>query len=67
MRLDDAFGPEQRFVRAPAAANVPPGQGSRFFGEVAVDGNSGRLTVPLREEGGGVLFTRVLQPGRVAQ
>ncbi|AZQ74638.1 alkaline phosphatase [Streptomyces luteoverticillatus] len=67
VKLDGTFGPEQPFVKAPATANVPPGQDSQFFGEVAIDGGSGELTVRLRSETGGVLFTKVLQPGRVGQ
>ncbi|MFI1970835.1 alkaline phosphatase D family protein [Streptomyces cinnamoneus] len=67
VKLDGTFGPAQPFVKAPATANVPPGQDSQFFGEVAIDGESGELTVRLRDERGGVLFTKVLQPGRVGQ
>ncbi|MET9415323.1 alkaline phosphatase D family protein [Streptomyces klenkii] len=65
--LDGTFGPRQVFLKAPATANVPPGQGSQFFGEVAIAGDSGELTVRLRDEDGAVLFTKVLQPGRVGQ
>ncbi|MBB4893314.1 alkaline phosphatase D [Streptomyces olivoverticillatus] len=67
VKLDGTFGPEQPFVRAPATANVPPGQGSQFFGEVAIDAEGGELTVRLRDEDGATLFTKVLQPGRVGQ
>ncbi|MEU1352602.1 alkaline phosphatase D family protein [Streptomyces cinnamoneus] len=67
VKLDGTFGPEQPFVKAPAVANVPPGQDSQFFGEVAIDGGGGELTVRLRDERGAVLFTKVLQPGRVGQ
>ncbi|WP_424888725.1 alkaline phosphatase D family protein [Streptomyces sp. XH2] len=66
-KLDGTFGPRQVFLKAPATANVPPGQGSQFFGEVAIAGDSGELTVRLRDEEGAVLFTKVLQPGRVGQ
>ncbi|MFV0137295.1 alkaline phosphatase D family protein [Streptomyces sp. HMX87] len=65
--LDGTFGPERVFVKAPAAANVSPAGGYQFFGEVDIDGGSGELTVRLREQDGTVLFTRVLQPGRVGQ
>ncbi|MEV4443518.1 alkaline phosphatase D family protein [Streptomyces sp. NPDC049577] len=67
VRLDGTFGPRQVFVKAPATANVPPGQGSQFFGEVSIDADGGELTVRLRDEDGAVLFTKVLQPGRVGQ
>ncbi|ELP69295.1 hypothetical protein STRTUCAR8_01212 [Streptomyces turgidiscabies Car8] len=36
-------------------------------GRSRVDGGSGELTVRLREQDGTVLFTKVLQPGRVGQ
>ncbi|MFC5147686.1 alkaline phosphatase D family protein [Streptomyces aureoversilis] len=65
--LDGTFGPQQVFLKAPATANVPPGRGSQFFGEVCIDGEGGELTVRLRDEEGAVLFTKVLQPGRVGQ
>ncbi|CQR65263.1 alkaline phosphatase D family protein [Streptomyces leeuwenhoekii] len=65
--LDGTFGPERVFVKAPTAANVSPAGGYQFFGEVDIDGDSGEMTVRLREQDGTVLFTRVLQPGRVGQ
>ncbi|MES4905452.1 MULTISPECIES: alkaline phosphatase D family protein [unclassified Streptomyces] len=67
VKLDGTFGPEQPFVKAPTRANVSPAEGFQFFGEVDIDGHSGELTVRLRELGGAVLFTKVLQPGRVGQ
>ncbi|MFD8379905.1 alkaline phosphatase D family protein [Streptomyces sp. NPDC059679] len=67
VKLDGTFGPEQPFVKAPTRANVSPAEGFQFFGEVDIDGHSGELTVRLRELGGTVLFTKVLQPGRVGQ
>ncbi|MFJ2007562.1 alkaline phosphatase D family protein [Streptomyces chartreusis] len=65
--LDNTFGPERVFVKAPTASNVSPAGGYQFFGEVDIDGHSGELTVRLREQDGTVLFTQVLQPGRVGQ
>ncbi|NEY30994.1 alkaline phosphatase [Streptomyces sp. PRKS01-65] len=65
--LDGTFGPERVFVKAPATANVSPAGGYQFFGEVDIDGDSGEMTVRLREQDGTVLFTQVLQPGRVGQ
>ncbi|MDQ0785761.1 alkaline phosphatase [Streptomyces sp. B3I8] len=65
--LDGTFGPERVFVKAPTASNVSPAEGYQFFGEVDIDGGSGELTVRLREQDGAVLFTQVLQPGRVGQ
>ena len=65
--LDGTFGPERVFVKAPTAANVSPAGGYQFFGEVDIDGDSGELTVRLREQDGSVLFTKVLRPGLVGQ
>lgn len=67
VELDGTFGPSQPFVKAPTKANVPPSQGGQFYGQVDIDGQSAELTVRLREQGGEVLFTKVLQPGRVGQ
>ncbi|MFJ9903555.1 alkaline phosphatase D family protein [Streptomyces sp. NPDC101152] len=65
--LDGTFGPDRVFVKAPTTSNVSPAEGYQFFGEVDIDGDSGELTVRLREYDGTVLFTRTLQPGRVGQ
>ncbi|WP_165986083.1 alkaline phosphatase [Streptomyces sp. YIM 98790] len=65
--LDGTFGPERVFVRAPERANVSPAEGFQFYGEAEIDGDSGELTVSLRELDGGVLFSKTLQPGRVGQ
>ncbi|MEH0553398.1 alkaline phosphatase D family protein [Streptomyces sp. B21-101] len=65
--LDGTFGPERVFVKAPTAANVSPAGGYQFFGEVDIDGDSGELTVRLREQDGTVLFTKALRPGLVGQ
>lgn len=65
--LDNTFGPERVFVKAPTASNVSPAGGYQFFGEVDIDGHSGELTVRLREQDGTVLFTRTLRPGLVGQ
>lgn len=67
VKLDATFGPEQSFIKAPTRANVSPAESPQYFGCVDIDGGSGELTVRLREEGGGVLFSKVLQPGRVGQ
>ncbi|MGE6738024.1 alkaline phosphatase D family protein, partial [Streptomyces sp. NPDC059900] len=67
LKLDGTFGPEQRFIKAPNRANTSPAETPQYFGEIDIDGDSGELTVRLRQEGGGVLFTKALQPGRVGQ
>ncbi|MEV6755365.1 alkaline phosphatase D family protein [Streptomyces sp. NPDC051214] len=67
LRLDQTFGAEQRFIKAPNRSNTSPAETPQYFGEVDIDGGSGDLTVRLRQEGGGVLFTKVLRPGQVGQ
>ncbi|MGW4025548.1 alkaline phosphatase D family protein [Streptomyces sp. NPDC005009] len=65
--LDGTFGPERVWVKAPSASNVSPAGGYQFFGEVDIDGDSGELTVRMREQDGTVLFTKTLRPGLVGQ
>jgi alkaline phosphatase D len=67
VKLDETFGPSQPFIKAPVKANTPPSEGGQYFGQVDIDGGSGELTVRLREQNGDVLYTKVLQPGRVGQ
>ncbi|MBW5483967.1 alkaline phosphatase D family protein [Streptomyces bambusae] len=66
-RLDATFGPQTVYVQSAPVANMSPAENPPYYGEVDIDGDSGELTVRLRREGGGVLFTQTLQPGRVGQ
>ena len=50
------------FVKAPPRANTSPAEGSQYFGEVDIDGDSGELTVRLREQDGRLLFAQDLSP-----
>ena len=36
--LDNTFGPQLVYVKAPSRANLPPSYGLQFFGHVAIDG-----------------------------
>ncbi|TJZ59256.1 alkaline phosphatase [Streptomyces piniterrae] len=67
LKLDGTFGPAQSFIKAPDRANTSPAESPQYFGEIDIDGGSGELTVRLRQEGGEILFSKVLQPGRVGQ
>ncbi|KIZ16796.1 alkaline phosphatase D family protein [Streptomyces natalensis] len=67
VKLDGTFGPAQPFIKAPDRANTSPAESPQNFGEIDIDGGSGELTVRLRQEGGEVVFSKVLQPGRVGQ
>jgi alkaline phosphatase D len=60
--LDKTFGPEVVFEKAPSAQNVSPFAGFQFFGEVNIDGQSGELSVVLRDLDGVSVFERKLQP-----
>ncbi|MGX7758294.1 alkaline phosphatase D family protein [Streptomyces angustmyceticus] len=67
LKLDGTFGPEQPFLKAPDRANTSPAETPQYFGEIDIDGGSGEMTVRLRQEGGEVLFSKVLQPGQAGQ
>ena len=47
--LDNTFGPEVRFIKAPGAdkQNLPPSAGMQFFGHVKIEGATGQMTVTL--------------------
>ncbi len=62
--LDDTFGPEAVFVKAPekGQANLPPSAGLQFFGQVDIDGESEAMTVSLKDLDGATLFTKELAP-----
>lgn len=61
--LDNTFGPEAVFVKAPppGQANLSPFSGLQFFGEVNIDA-AGLFTVDLRDIDGRSLFSRTLAP-----
>ena len=62
--MDNTFGPEVKFVKAPDAgqANLPPSAGFQFFGHVKIDGQTGQMTVTLRDRADTALWATVLQP-----
>lgn len=62
--LDNTFGPEVRFVKAPGPdkQNLPPSAGMQFFGHVKIDGQSGQMTVTLRDRADTALWATVLDP-----
>jgi alkaline phosphatase D len=62
--LDNTFGPEVRFVKAPGAdrQNLPPSDGMQFFGHVKIDGASGQMTVTLRDRADVALWSTTLDP-----
>ncbi|NEV00291.1 alkaline phosphatase D family protein [Bradyrhizobium uaiense] len=62
--LDNTFGPEVKFVKAPGEANqnLPPSAGMQFFGHVKIDGKSGQMTVSLRDRVDAELWAIMLDP-----
>jgi alkaline phosphatase D len=62
--LDDTFGPQLRFVKAPPAGqqNLPPSAGLQFFGHVAIGGATQQATVTLKDRGGADLWSITLDP-----
>ncbi len=62
--LDSTFGPQVRFQQVAPHANTSPLEGSQFFGEIAIDGATERLTVRLRDQAGTILHTENLDSHR---
>jgi len=60
--LDDTFGPEVVWQKAPGTDNAAPGEGTQFFGEVRIAGEDGAMTVLLRDLTGAALWQRRLVP-----
>ncbi|MBB4676308.1 alkaline phosphatase D family protein [Crossiella cryophila] len=63
-KLDPTFGPRAVFVNAPPAPNTSPMAGFQHFGQVKIDGPSGRLTVHLRDQDARSLWSTTLEPER---
>ena len=63
--LDATFGPEVKFVKAPAedqGINLPPSAGLQFFGLVDIDGATQEMTVRLMDRGDYELYAVTLEP-----
>jgi alkaline phosphatase D len=50
------------FEKAPPAQNASPFAGFQFFGEVNIDGQTGEMSVVLRDLDGVSVFEQKLQP-----
>lgn len=63
--LDDTFGPQAVFVKAPppGQVNLSPLAGLQFFGEVNIDAQA-NLTVDLRDLSGQSIYSKTLMPGK---
>lgn len=62
--LDDTFGPEVAFYKAPPSPNYSPLGGYQFFGQVDIDGRTRSLCVSLVDLDGNTVFTQTLEASR---
>ncbi len=60
--LDNTFGPQVVFEKAPDAPNLSPFAGLQFYGDVAIDQYSAEMTVSLKDIDGTPVFSQTLQP-----
>lgn len=62
--LDNTFGPEVRFIKAPPAgqSNLAPSAGYQFFGHVKIDGGTEQMTVTLKDRTNAELWAVTLDP-----
>jgi alkaline phosphatase D len=60
--LDGTFGPQVVWSRFAETPNQPPSAGLQFLGHVRIDGDSGVMTVQLRDVAGTVLHQTELTP-----
>jgi alkaline phosphatase D len=60
--LDGTFGPQVVWSRTADTPNRPPSAGLQFLGHVRIDGDSGVMTVQLRDVAGAVLHSTDLTP-----
>jgi alkaline phosphatase D len=61
--LDNTFGPQVIFQKAPPAPNFSPCAGLQFFGQVDIDGRTAVMTVTLKDLNGASVFSQKLQSG----
>jgi len=62
--LDNTFGPQVVYQKAPGKDNVPPTAGLQFFGQVQIAAKSGAMTVTLRDLSGESLYVKTLEARR---
>ncbi|MFT7593648.1 MAG: alkaline phosphatase D [Paracoccaceae bacterium] len=64
-KLDNTFGPEVKFVKAPTeeqGANLPPSMGLQFFGLVDIDGDTQQMKIRLMDRADTELWSITLDP-----
>src|SRR5204862_4397544 len=65
--LDGTFGPQLVYMKAPSkeqGQNLSPAFDLQFFGLVAIDGKTERMTVTLRDWNDAALWSKTLDPRR---
>ncbi|HEY4370308.1 MAG TPA: alkaline phosphatase D family protein [Burkholderiales bacterium] len=64
--LDNTFGPELKFVKAPAPgqSNLPPSADMQFFGQIDIDAKTGAMKVTLKDWNNTSLWSQELAPRR---
>lgn len=61
--MDNTFGPQVMFSKDPAGkTNLAPSEGLQFFGQVRIDGESGAMTVTLKDLENRSLYSVTLEP-----
>ena len=61
--MDNTFGPEVMFSKDPAGErNLPPSAGLQFFGHVRIDGDTGVMTVSLKDLDDATLYQVDIDP-----
>jgi alkaline phosphatase D len=63
--LDSTFGPQLMYIKAPAkeqGQNLSPASGLQFFGHVAIEGETGIMTVSLKDVDDRALWSTKLEP-----
>jgi alkaline phosphatase D len=63
-KLDNTFGPQLMYVKAPGKDNASPSEGGQYFGTVSIDGKSGEMKVALKDLTGATLYEKALAPRR---
>jgi alkaline phosphatase D len=60
--LDNTFGPQVVYQKAPGKQNTPPTAGLQFFGEVKIDAGTAAMKVALKDLSGATLYEKALAP-----
>src|SRR5579862_5292782 len=59
--LDDTFGPQVAFQKAPGKVNASPTEGGQYYGLVKIDAKTGVLKVQLKDLNVTVLYEKILE------